>query len=63
MSFTFPPNRVILAEKASVAGDIAKVLGTATRQLGHFVVTGDNLGTYALGHLLDKATRQTTIRR
>lgn len=54
MSVTFPPNTVILAEKASVAGDIAKVLGAATRQPGHFVVTGNILVTYAVGHLLDQ---------
>lgn len=37
MSFTLPSNTVILAEKASVAGDIAEILGHCFWQPGQFV--------------------------
>jgi DNA topoisomerase-3 len=43
--------RLILAEKPSVAADIAKALGSVQRREGYFQV-GQDVVTYAIGHLL-----------
>lgn len=53
MSYNFPPHTVILAEKPSVASDIAKVLGLVERKDGHFLLKGDVVSTFAYGHLLE----------
>lgn len=46
--------KVILAEKPSVAGDIAKVLGATSRKDGYFEGAGWRV-TYAYGHLIELA--------
>ena len=43
--------RLILAEKPSVAVDIAKALGSAQRREGYYQV-GQDVVTYAIGHLV-----------
>ena len=51
--------RLILAEKPSVAVDIAKALGSAQRREGYYQV-GQDVVTYAIGHLVsidDSAAR------
>lgn len=53
MPHTFPPDTVILAEKPSVASDIAKVLGLAERKDGHFLLKSGAVTTFAYGHLLE----------
>lgn len=50
---TFPAGTVILAEKPSVASDIAKVLGMVERKDGHFLLDGGVVSTFAYGHLLE----------
>lgn len=49
----FPPGTLILAEKPSVASDIAKVLGMVSRESGYFLLDGDVRATFAYGHLLE----------
>lgn len=44
--------RVILAEKPSVAKDIAKALGSSKTQQGCFVLPNGDYVTYAVGHLI-----------
>lgn len=53
MPHNFPPNTVILAEKPSVASDIAKVLGMSERKDGYFLLDGGAVSTFAYGHLLE----------
>lgn len=50
--------RVILAEKPSVALDIAKALGTPARREG-YVMVGDTAVTWAFGHLVSLAAPET----
>ena len=45
--------RVILAEKPSVAKDIAKALGTSGSQRGYFKLPNGDCVTYAIGHLIE----------
>ena len=52
--------RLILAEKPSVAADIAKALGSAQRREGYFQV-GQDVVTYAIGHLLSARSLSTLI--
>ncbi len=45
------PKKLIIAEKPSVARDIARVLGVKTRGEG-FLSGGDYIVTWAIGHLV-----------
>ena len=44
--------RVILAEKPSVAKDIAKALGSVKSQQGYYMLPNGDYVTYAVGHLI-----------
>ena len=51
-----PPGTVILAEKPSVAGDLAKVLCSAPQKSGSYIETRNGVFlTWAIGHLLEQA--------
>lgn len=51
--------RCIIAEKPSVALDIARALGTPAKHEG-YVTVGDDVVTWAYGHLATVAEPETT---